>query len=149
MAICNPQMMWCFICHFIQLELIDVQRKYKRLVSYNKKHGTSVFKKHACHQHLDLYKKWGLFLLQRVAETKVKNKGQKRGKLSPLLKPQTYLVANGLTINQIHYKMHFLENCFYMLQKVIDFCFLLKICGFNIWFYNNVGVNYFHPITKC
>jgi hypothetical protein len=63
MDICNPQMMWCFICHPIQLEFIDVQGKHKGLENYNKNHGISLFKKHACHGHPDLYKKWGFFLL--------------------------------------------------------------------------------------
>jgi len=69
MNICNPQMMHCFVCHPTQLELLDAQGKHKGLVSYNKNHDISVLKKHACHEHLVLYKKWGLFLLQRIIET--------------------------------------------------------------------------------
>jgi hypothetical protein len=51
----NPQMMRCFVCHPIRLELIDVQGKHKGLVSYNKNHDTSVLKQHVCHEHLNLY----------------------------------------------------------------------------------------------
>jgi len=69
MNICNPHMMHCFVCHPTQLELLDAQGKHKGFVNYNKNHDISVLKKHACHDHLDLYKKWGLFLLQRVIET--------------------------------------------------------------------------------
>jgi len=69
MNICNPLMMCCFVCHPTQLELLNVQGKHKGLVNYNKNHGINALKKHACHEHLDLYKKWGLFLLQRVIET--------------------------------------------------------------------------------
>jgi hypothetical protein len=61
--ICNPQMMHCFLCHPTQLELLDAEGKHKGLVSYNKNHGTSILKKHACHEHPNLYKKWSLFLL--------------------------------------------------------------------------------------
>jgi hypothetical protein len=52
--------MHSFVCHPIQLELLDVQGKHKRLVSYNKNHGTSTLKKHACHEHPYLYKKMGI-----------------------------------------------------------------------------------------
>jgi hypothetical protein len=86
-------MMQCFVCHLTQLEPIDAYAKHKGLMNYNKKH--------ACHEHPNLYKKWGLFLLQKVAETQSENKGQRRGNLSPLLKSQIFLATNGLTINQI------------------------------------------------
>ncbi len=70
MNICNPQMMHCFAYHLTQLELLDAQGKHKGLVSYNKNHGICVLKKHACLEHPEnSYKKWGLFLLQRVIET--------------------------------------------------------------------------------
>jgi hypothetical protein len=82
------------------LELIDVQGKHKGFVSYNKNQGTSVLKKHVCHEHLNLYKKRGRFLLHRVAKTQSDNKGQRKAKLSPLLKSLTFLAANGLTTNQ-------------------------------------------------
>jgi hypothetical protein len=61
--ICNPHMMHCFLCDPTQLELLDVKGKHKGLVSYNKNHGTSTLKKHACHEHPNLYKKWSLFFL--------------------------------------------------------------------------------------
>jgi hypothetical protein len=42
------------------LELFDVQRKHKGLVSYNKNHDTNALKKYACHEHnFRLVKKLG------------------------------------------------------------------------------------------
>ncbi len=43
-------------------------------MNYNKNHNTSVLKKHGCHEHPNLYKKRGLFLLQRVVKLKEKEK---------------------------------------------------------------------------
>jgi hypothetical protein len=56
---CNPWMMHCFVYHFIQLKLLDVEKKHKGLVSYNNNHDSSILKKHVCHKHPDLYKKLG------------------------------------------------------------------------------------------
>jgi hypothetical protein len=42
------------------LELLDAQGKHKGLVNYNNNHGTSALKKHACHEHPNLYKKKGI-----------------------------------------------------------------------------------------
>ncbi len=53
-------MMCTFVCHPTQLELFDVQRKHKGLVSYNKNHDTNALKKYACHEHnFRLVKKLG------------------------------------------------------------------------------------------
>ncbi len=76
-------MMCCFVCHPIQLELLDAHGKHKRLVSYNKNHGVSTLKKYACHEHLDLYKKWGFFLLQKVIKTQSEKRGSKKKKIVP------------------------------------------------------------------
>ncbi len=72
-----------FFGHTTQLELIDVQGKHKRLVSYNKNHGTSALKKHVCHEHLDLYKKWGRFLLHKVAKTQSDKQETNKSKIVP------------------------------------------------------------------
>jgi hypothetical protein len=46
------------------LELLDAQREHKGLVSYNKNHDTSALKNmFVMNIILNLYKKWGLFLL--------------------------------------------------------------------------------------
>jgi hypothetical protein len=63
------------------LELLDVQGKHKGLVNYNKKNDINTLKKHACHEHLDLYKKWGLFFLQRVIKTQSEKCGSKKRKI--------------------------------------------------------------------
>jgi len=100
-------MMHCFVNYPTQLKLFDVQGKHKGLVSYNKNHGINILKKHACHEHPNLYKKWGLFLLQRVTKTKVKTRGQGKGNLSLFFKSQTSLATNNLTTNQILYSRPF------------------------------------------
>jgi hypothetical protein len=41
----------------------------KGLLNYNKNHGTSSLKKHVFNEHLEVYKRWGLFLLQTMVET--------------------------------------------------------------------------------
>jgi hypothetical protein len=53
-------------------------------MSYNKNHGTSTVKKIYCHEHPYLYKKWGLFLLQRVTKTQSEKQGSKKRKIVPL-----------------------------------------------------------------
>ncbi len=68
-------MMQCFVCHLTQLEPIDAYAKHKGLMNYNKKHS--------CYEHPNLYKKWGLFLLQKVAETQSEKQGTKKRKLVP------------------------------------------------------------------
>jgi hypothetical protein len=55
----------------------------KGLMNYNKNHGTSAFKKHVCHEHPNLYKKWGLFLLHKVVETQSEKQGTKKRKNFP------------------------------------------------------------------
>ncbi len=53
-------------------------------MSYNKNHGTSVLRKHACHEYPYLYKKCGLFLLQRVVKTQSEKQGTNKRKIVPL-----------------------------------------------------------------
>jgi hypothetical protein len=59
-------MMQCFVCHLTQLEPIDAYAKHKGLMNYNKKH--------ACHEHPNLYKKWGLFFFYRNPKWKTRDK---------------------------------------------------------------------------
>ncbi len=126
--------MHCFVYHPIQLKLFDAQGKHKGLVNYNKNHGISILKKRACPEHPDLYKKWKLFLLQRVTKTKVKTRGQRRGKLSPFVKSQMFLATNGLITNQILYSRPFWKTWFFRLQRVTGLYLLLKVHGYGIWF---------------
>jgi hypothetical protein len=72
----------------------EAQRKHKRLVNYNKNHGTSIL------LNLDFYKKWGFFFSKRLQNPKMTNKLQRRGKLSHLCIPQFFLIAIILTTNQ-------------------------------------------------
>ncbi len=58
------------MCHHVWLQEHDAQGKHKGLMSYNTNHGTRALKKHVHFEHLDLYNKWGVFLLQRLVETK-------------------------------------------------------------------------------
>jgi hypothetical protein len=63
------------------LEPIDAHGKHKGLMNYNKNHCTSALKKHSCHEHPNMYKKWGLFLLQKVAKTQSEKQGTKKRKI--------------------------------------------------------------------
>ncbi len=64
MNICNLRMMQCIVCHLTQLEPIDAHGKHKGLMNYNKNHGTSALKKHVCHEHPNMYKKWVIFIVE-------------------------------------------------------------------------------------
>jgi hypothetical protein len=46
------------------LEPIDAHGKHKGLMNYNKNHGTSALKKHVCHEHPNMYKKWVIFIVE-------------------------------------------------------------------------------------
>jgi hypothetical protein len=62
---CNLQM-WCVVCHPVPLKhdiMILMWGKSKGLMSYNKKHGTSVLKKFVSREQLDQYKKVGGFFI--------------------------------------------------------------------------------------
>jgi hypothetical protein len=48
------------------LQHIDAHGKHKGVMGYNKNHGTNALKKHVCNEHPNLYKNWGLFMLQMV-----------------------------------------------------------------------------------
>ncbi len=52
----------------------------------------------------------GCFCYKRLQKPKVKNKGQRRGKLSLLLKSQTFLAINGLTIKSDMLQQALLED---------------------------------------
>jgi hypothetical protein len=45
------------------------QGKNKGFLSYNKNYGTSSLKKHDFNEHPKVYRRWGLFLLQKILET--------------------------------------------------------------------------------
>jgi hypothetical protein len=113
------------------LELLDVQGKHKGLVNYNKKNDINTLKKHACHEHLDLYKKWGLFFLQRVIKTQSEKCGSKKRKIVlPFQNTIFFLSTNNLTTNQILYNKPFWKTWFSILQRVTSLYFLLKCTSF-------------------
>ncbi len=64
-------------------------------MSYNENHGTSALRKHACHEYLDLYKKCGLFLLQRVVENQSEKQGTKKRKIVPLSQITNFFGSQG------------------------------------------------------
>jgi hypothetical protein len=41
----------------------------KGLLNYNEDHGTSSLIKHTSNEHFNVYRRWGLFLLQTMAKT--------------------------------------------------------------------------------
>jgi hypothetical protein len=46
----------------------EAKEKHEKLMSYNKNYGINALKEHVCHSNL--YKKWGLLLLGKVANSK-------------------------------------------------------------------------------
>ncbi len=72
-------------CHPTQLEHINAQWKDKGLMSYNN-NMTQMFWKNMFIVNIQIYKKWEFFSCKRLQKPKVKNKLQRRGKLSPLFK---------------------------------------------------------------
>jgi hypothetical protein len=87
------------------LELLDVHGKHKGLVNYNKNHDISTLKKHACHEHLYLYKNWGLFILQRVIEAQSEKCGSKKTKLVP-----PFQNTNSFVNQQPYHKSNLLQQ---------------------------------------
>jgi hypothetical protein len=96
--ICNLDDVVCCVSPY-RLEN-EAQRKHKRLVNYNKNHGTSILFKNVYREHLDFYKKWGFLFSKRLQNPKMTNKLQRRGKLNHLCISQFFLVTITLTTNQ-------------------------------------------------
>lgn len=71
--------------HPTQLEHINAQGKDKGLVSYNNNRDTNVLKIMFI-MNIQIYNKWEVFPCKGLQKSKVKNKLQKRGKLSPFFK---------------------------------------------------------------
>jgi hypothetical protein len=44
---------------------VDSNGKNKGLVSYNTRYGTSALKKHVTNKHVEEYRRWGLFVMQK------------------------------------------------------------------------------------
>jgi hypothetical protein len=44
---------------------VDSNGKNKGLVSYNTRYGTSALKKHVTDKHVEEYRRWGLFVVQK------------------------------------------------------------------------------------
>ncbi len=61
-------MMWCVVCHPTRRLEHEAKEKHEKLMSYNKNYGINALKEHVCHSNL--YKKWGLLLLGKVANSK-------------------------------------------------------------------------------
>jgi hypothetical protein len=59
-----------------------IRGKHKGLVNYNRNHGTSALKEHICHEHLDTYKKWGLFFWGKVVDFRSLKKCTKKKKIN-------------------------------------------------------------------
>ncbi len=57
----------------------------------------------------------GVALVIKGCRNQSEKQGTKKKKIFPPFKPQTFLVANGLTIKQIHYNMHF--------QRIVPICY--------------------------
>jgi hypothetical protein len=55
--------MWCLVCYPIQLEHIDAQGKHKGLYELQQEPQHKCLKKLACHEHPNLFLKWGFLLL--------------------------------------------------------------------------------------
>ncbi len=60
----NLQVMRCIFCHPTALN-VDFNGKNKGLVSYNTQYGTSVLKKHVTNKHVEEYRRWGLFVVEK------------------------------------------------------------------------------------
>ncbi len=58
------------MCHPTHRLEHEAKEKHKGLMSYNKNYGTNALKKHVYHVNSNLYKKWGLLLLGKVANSK-------------------------------------------------------------------------------
>jgi len=97
---------------------------------------------------LDLYKKWGLFLLQKVTKTQSGKQGSNNRKIVPLSQIIDFFGSQRPyhKLDPLHWA--FLEAWYSILQKVTDFYRLLKIHDYDVWFCGNVGVYCFHPIAK-
>jgi hypothetical protein len=101
---------------------VDSNRKNKGLVSYNTWYGTIALKKHVTDKHVEEYRRWGLFVVQ-----KSKDGGNQRQSL--LLKSQTFSTTNDLTTNLIMHNKHYWKIWYCTSQKIIDHCLLLKTHG--------------------
>ncbi len=108
-----------------------------------------MLEKHDCHEYLDLYKKMGVvFVVNGYRKPKWKTSLEKKENWHPFSNLFFFLATKNLTINQIPCNKHFWKTWFYMLHRFINFYLLLKICGYNIWFSDNVDMYSSHPITK-
>ncbi len=106
--------MRCIVYHSNPIDVnvnIVSHGKNKRLMRYNKNHGTSSLKKHVFHEHAE--------------------KGKRRDFLfeKPLFWSPSFLAATGLTTKLTLHNMPFLKTWFYTLQKGTIWCPLSKIHG--------------------
>ncbi len=56
--------MRCILCHLTPVN-VDSNEKNKGLISYNTWYGTSALKKHIADKHVEEYRRWSLFVVQK------------------------------------------------------------------------------------
>jgi hypothetical protein len=77
------------------------QGKNKGLLNYNNQHGMSSLK-NTSNEHLELYRRWGLFLLQRMRKTNKNQVAKRRRIVPPFQIIITNLISNLTTIMSKH-----------------------------------------------
>ncbi len=97
--------MRCIFCHPTALN-VDFNGKNKGLVSYNTQYGTSVLKKHVTNKHVEEYRRWGLFVVE-----KSKHGGDQKqiGKKWKRIPPQ---ITNFLGNQRLHNKFDAAQQTF-------------------------------------
>jgi hypothetical protein len=77
----NPQIMRCILGHLTPVNVDSNGNKV--LVSYNTQYGTSVLKKHVTNKHVEEYRRWGLFVMQKSKDGGDERQAAKKQKTIP------------------------------------------------------------------
>lgn len=99
---CTIIFWWCFMNAVKGMASTSATLE-KMLLSYNKDHGTSSLKKYIFNEHLEVYKRRGLFLLQKMAKNV--NERQVAIYIKSLLGLQLFLVIINLIPNLAQHNM--------------------------------------------